>query len=122
MNDSCVDDYRILALVEYKSSHALFVLWTKKQKPNSISDLSFESAIPIDADFSCGTIKDFNAVWKYKQYLFLDTESIDNCRNYLIFVVTHRTSKLSFKIRIGVESANFASELTWSKEGKWEYI
>lgn len=62
LNDNWVDDYRILALVEYNSSHAVFVFWTKKQKPNSISDLSFESAIPIDTDFSCGTIIKFNTI------------------------------------------------------------
>lgn len=48
------DDNRILALVEYNKTFALFVLISAKLKPTSISDLSIETVIPIDQYFSCG--------------------------------------------------------------------
>lgn len=50
------DDNRILALVEYNKSFALFVLISAKLKPTSISDLSIETVIPIDQYFSCGEL------------------------------------------------------------------
>jgi hypothetical protein len=100
VNESWNDVHRILALVESNSSYALFVFITKKLKPSSISDLSIETAIPIDSYFSC------------------DTEPIDNCQNHIIFIITFKNRKLQFKIEIGSESSNFASEVIWSKEGK----
>lgn len=51
------DDNRILALVEYNKSFALFVLISSKLKPTSISDLSIETVIPVDQYFSCGKFK-----------------------------------------------------------------
>jgi phosphatidylinositol-bisphosphatase len=98
VNESWNDVHRILALVESNSSYALFVFITKKLKPSSISDLSIETAIPIDSYFSC------------------DTEPIDNCQNHIIFIITFKNRKLQFKIEIGSESSNFASEVIWSKE------
>ncbi|XP_063921207.1 inositol polyphosphate 5-phosphatase OCRL [Zophobas morio] len=98
VNESWNEVHRILALVECNSSYALFVFITKKPKPSSISDLSVETAIPIDSNFSC------------------DTEPIDNCQSHIIFIVSYRNRKLQFKIEIGVESSNFASEVIWSKE------
>ncbi|RZB39939.1 inositol polyphosphate 5-phosphatase OCRL-1, partial [Asbolus verrucosus] len=98
VNESWDDDHRILALVECNSTYALFVFISKKPKPSSISDLSFEAAIPVDSYFSC------------------DTEPIDNCQNHIIFIISFKNGKLQFKIEIGVESSNFASEVIWSKE------
>lgn len=50
------EENRILALVEYNRTFALFVLISARKKPVSISDLSIESVFPIDQYFSCGKI------------------------------------------------------------------
>ncbi|EFA09929.2 inositol polyphosphate 5-phosphatase OCRL [Tribolium castaneum] len=98
VNESLDEVHKILALVECKSSYALFVFITKKPRPSSISDLTIETAIPINSCFSC------------------DTEPIENCQSHIIFIVNFKSNKLQFKIEIGVESSNFASEVVWSKE------
>ncbi|KAJ8984771.1 hypothetical protein NQ317_012134 [Molorchus minor] len=69
-----------------------------KSKPISISDLSIEIVTPIDQHFSC------------------DTEPIEESQSHIIFIVTCKKSILRFKIEIGVESSNFASEVIRSKE------
>lgn len=49
--------------------------------------------------------------------IFTDTEPIENCQSHIIFIINFKSNKLLFKIEIGVESSNFASEVIWSKEG-----
>lgn len=56
VNESWNEVHKILALVECKSSYALFVFITKKPRPGSISDLTIETAIPINSYFSCGKL------------------------------------------------------------------
>ncbi|CAG9862346.1 unnamed protein product [Phyllotreta striolata] len=92
------NENRILALVEYNKSFALFVLIASKQKPTSISDLSVETVIPVDEFFSC------------------DTELVEESQNHIIFIITYKKIKRAFKIEIGLESSNFASEVIRSKE------
>ncbi|XP_057654455.1 inositol polyphosphate 5-phosphatase OCRL isoform X1 [Diorhabda carinulata] len=92
------NENRILALVEYNKSFALFVLISSKIKPTSISDLSIETVTPIDEFFSC------------------DTEPIEDSQNHIIFIITYKKIRRAFKIEIGVESSNFASEVIRSKE------
>ncbi|CAH1156231.1 unnamed protein product [Phaedon cochleariae] len=92
------DENRILALVEYNNSFALFILISSKIKPLSISDLSIETVIPIDEYFSC------------------DTEPIEGSQFHIIFIITYKKIVRAFKIEIGLESSNFASEVIRSKE------
>lgn len=88
---------RILALVEYRKSIALFVLISEKLKPHSISDLVIESVIPIDKNFTCET-------------------EVTESQKDLIFIVTFSKKRLKFQIEIGKESSAFASEVIRSKE------
>ncbi|XP_018562659.1 inositol polyphosphate 5-phosphatase OCRL-1 [Anoplophora glabripennis] len=92
------EENRILALVEYNRTFALFVLISARKKPVSISDLSIETVFPIDQYFSC------------------DTEPIGNSQSHIIFIISYKKLKLQFKIEIGLESSNFASEVIRSKE------
>ncbi|CAH1115120.1 unnamed protein product [Psylliodes chrysocephalus] len=92
------NDNRILALVEYNKSFALFVLISSKIKPSCISDLSIETVTPVDEFFSC------------------DTEPLEDTQTNIIFIITYKKIKRAFKIEIGLESSNFASEVIRSKE------
>lgn len=47
-----------------------------------------------------------------------DTEPIEGNQVYIIFIVTYKKVRYYFKIAIGIESSNFASEVIRSKEGK----
>lgn len=47
---------RILALVEYNNSFALFVLVSSRTQPVSFSDLSIETVVPVDQSFACGKL------------------------------------------------------------------
>ncbi|KAJ8938680.1 hypothetical protein NQ318_004480 [Aromia moschata] len=98
LDETYNDDNRILALVEYNKTFALFVLISARKKPISISDLCIETVIPIDEYFSC------------------DTEPIEESQSHIIFIITSKKIKLQFKIEIGIESSNFASEVIRSKE------
>lgn len=50
--------------------------------------------------------------------LALDTDLSPTDQNHIIFNVYYKKLKLQFRIEIGVESSNFASEVIRSKEGK----
>lgn len=54
VKQACTGEHRILALVECRSTYALFVIISEKPKPASFSDLTIERAIPVDQHFSCG--------------------------------------------------------------------
>lgn len=49
--------------------------------------------------------------------MFKDTDPIAGDQSYIIFNVHHNKLKLQFRIEIGHESSNFASEVIRSKEG-----
>lgn len=51
-------------------------------------------------------------------FLALDTDLSPTDQNHIIFNVYYKKLKLQFRIEIGVESSNFASEVIRSKEGK----
>lgn len=57
VQEVCVGDHRILALVECNSSFALFIIISEHPQPKSFSDLTIERAIPIDQYFSCGKLR-----------------------------------------------------------------
>ncbi|XP_060527450.1 inositol polyphosphate 5-phosphatase OCRL isoform X2 [Cylas formicarius] len=88
---------RILALVEYNKSFALFVIISSRIKPISISDLAIESVIPVDDHFSC------------------DSEPV-NSQKHVKFIISYKQTKYEFQIEIGKESSNFASEVIKAKE------
>lgn len=119
MDANWCDAHRILALVEYNSSFALFVLISEKFKPTSISDLSIETVVPIDRYFSCG--KFCEIAEKINNLIFLDTEPIEGNQLHIIFIITSRKVRYHFKIATGDESSVFASEVIRSKEGKFLY-
>lgn len=54
MKEACTGEHRILALVECRSTYALFVIISERPKPASFSDLTIERAIPVDQHFTCG--------------------------------------------------------------------
>lgn len=54
----------------------------------------------------------------YLKLFFIDTEHIEGNQVYIIFIVTCKKVRHYFKIAIGIESSNFASEVIRSKEGK----
>ncbi|XP_030753201.1 inositol polyphosphate 5-phosphatase OCRL [Sitophilus oryzae] len=102
LNVSVVDgplenDNRILTLVEYNKSFALFVLVSSRIQPISFSDLSIESVIPLDQNFS------------------FETEPVSG-QNYVILIIRYKQNKYEFKIEIGKESCNFAAEIIHAKE------
>lgn len=88
---------RILALVEYNKSHAFFVLVSSKNPPVNFSDLSIETIIPIDQNFSCET-------------------GPSEGQNYVILIVKYKQNKYEFNIEVGKESGSFAAELIKAKE------
>lgn len=88
---------RILALVEYNKSSALFALISSRTELISFSDLSIESVIPIDQSFSC------------------ETEPVAG-QSHVILIIQYKQSRFEFKVEIGKESCNFAAELIRSKE------
>ncbi|KAL1498282.1 hypothetical protein ABEB36_009103 [Hypothenemus hampei] len=88
---------RVLALVEYNSSHALFVLVSSRCPPVSFSDLSIETVVPIDQHFSC------------------ETEPVTE-QNYVTLIIKYRQTKYEYNVEIGKESCNFAAELIRAKE------
>ncbi|CAH0554929.1 unnamed protein product [Brassicogethes aeneus] len=90
--------YRLFALVECNKSFGLFVLISEKWRPESITDVSIERAIPIDQYFSC------------------DTEVIPESQKYLFFIINYKEFEYKFLIQIGLESSNFASQVIYSKE------
>ncbi|KAK9887346.1 hypothetical protein WA026_022016 [Henosepilachna vigintioctopunctata] len=92
------EEYRILALVTKKSNSALFLFFCKKPNPIHLSDLFIETVIPIDENFEC----------------FSDTILGED--KYLLFIVKYRNFILEFRIKTGLESSNFASEIIKCKE------
>lgn len=50
--------------------------------------------------------------------MLVDTDLAPTDQNHIIFNVYYKKLKLQFKIEIGLESSNFASEVIRSKEGK----
>ncbi|KAF7273490.1 oculocerebrorenal syndrome of Lowe [Rhynchophorus ferrugineus] len=102
LNVSVVDgplenNNRILTLVEYNKSFALFVLVSSRVQPISFSDLSIESVIPLDQNFS------------------FETEPVRG-QNYVILIIRYKQNRYEFKIEIGKESCNFAAEIIHAKE------
>lgn len=49
--------------------------------------------------------------------MVLDTDLSPTDQNHIIFNVYYRKLKVQFRIEIGFESSNFASEVIRSKEG-----
>ncbi|XP_050314272.1 inositol polyphosphate 5-phosphatase OCRL [Anthonomus grandis grandis] len=92
-----VNSNRLLALVEYNKSYALFVLISSRNQPKSFSDLSIETVVPIDDSFSC------------------ETEPVTG-ENYVILIIKYKQSKFEYNIEIGKESCNFAAEIIRAKE------
>ncbi|KAL3268546.1 hypothetical protein HHI36_007653 [Cryptolaemus montrouzieri] len=92
------EQHHILAVVAYHSNSALFLFSSKKPKPFHLSDLIIEAVIPIDENFECLS------------------DPIPGEHNYLLFVVRYRKVSFEFRIKIGPESSNFASEIVKSKE------
>ncbi|XP_044755725.1 inositol polyphosphate 5-phosphatase OCRL isoform X2 [Coccinella septempunctata] len=102
LNVSLPDDFwseyfYILAIVVRNHSPALFLFSSKKAIPVHLSDLQIESVIPIDEHFNC--------------------YPITGDLSHLFFIVKYRRVELIFKIGVGQESSDFASELIKSKEG-----
>ncbi|CAH1122568.1 unnamed protein product [Ceutorhynchus assimilis] len=93
-----INSDRILALVEYNKSCALFVLISSRSQPISFSDLSIETVIPIDPNFSCETEPGAG-------------------QHYVILIIKYKQSRFQYNIEIGKDSCNFAAELIKSKEG-----
>lgn len=52
---------------------------------------------------------------------FVDTDPAPTDQNYIIFNLHYKKLKLQFRIEIGLESSNFASEVIRSKEGRWYF-
>lgn len=95
------------------------MLISGKLKPTSISDLSIETVIPIDQYFSCGKCGWYlKRLKSYHGITFTDTEPIEGNQVNIIFIVSYKKVRYYFKIAIGIESSNFASEVIRSKEGK----
>ncbi|XP_019773180.1 inositol polyphosphate 5-phosphatase OCRL isoform X1 [Dendroctonus ponderosae] len=88
---------RILALVEYNNSFALFVLVSSRTQPVSFSDLSIETVVPVDQSFAC------------------ETEPVAG-QNHVILVIKYKQNRYEYNIEVGKESCNFAAELIRSKE------
>ncbi|XP_066260889.1 inositol polyphosphate 5-phosphatase OCRL isoform X1 [Euwallacea similis] len=88
---------RILALVEYNKSNALFALVSSRNPPVSFSDLSIETVIPIDQNFSC------------------ETEPTAG-QNNVVLIIKYKQSRYEFSIEVGKESCTFAAELIKAKE------
>lgn len=53
-----------------------------------------------------------------QKMFFSDTEHIEGNQVNIIFIVTYKKVRYYFKIAIGIESSNFASEVIRSKEGR----
>lgn len=108
--------YWPLSNVEPLSPYSSSFLKNQNQPASQILLLKEPSPLTSISLVVCFTIETYKQCQHFT--LTSDTDISPTDQNHIIFNVYYKKLKLQFKIEIGLESSNFASEVIRSKEGK----